>query len=357
MPTTTSLTYIWNFGSLLGITLGVQIITGIILSMHYISDSNVAFNSVFHIVRDVNNGWLIRYIHANGASFFFIFVYIHIAKAIYYGGYLRVSLWISGIAIFFIMMGTAFLGYVLPWGQMSFWGATVITNFASAIPYIGKNIVCWVWGGFSVGAPTLSRFFAFHFILPFILSAMVIIHLILLHVNGSSNPLGIKNNYDFTSFHPYFLVKDLHGLVIASIFFSIIIFWFPNYLGDAENFIQANPLVTPVHIVPEWYFLFAYAILRWVPNKLLGLICLVLSILALCLLPFLHTSKKQSLSFRPIGKIFFWWFIFNFILLTWLGMKLVEYPYFNASIISSILYFSFLFLIPYSGKIDNRLIF
>ena len=325
--------------------------------MHYISDSNVAFNSVFHIVRDVNNGWLIRYIHANGASFFFIFVYVHIAKAIYYGGYLRVSLWISGIAIFFIMMGTAFLGYVLPWGQMSFWGATVITNFASAIPYIGKNIVYWVWGGFSVGAPTLSRFFAFHFILPFILSAMVIIHLILLHVNGSSNPLGLKNNYDFTSFHPYFLVKDLHGLVIASIFFSIIIFWFPNYLGDAENFIQANPLVTPVHIVPEWYFLFAYAILRWVPNKLLGLICLVLSILALCLLPFLHTSRKQSLSFRPIGKIFFWWFIFNFILLTWLGMKLVEYPYFNASIISSILYFSFLFLIPYSGKIDNKLIF
>lgn len=325
--------------------------------MHYISDSDLAFNSICHIMRDINNGWLIKYIHSNGASFFFIFIYIHISKGIYYGSYLKIGLWISGIIILFLTMGIAFLGYVLPWGQMSFWGATVITNFASAIPYIGKNIVFWIWGGFSVGKPTLSRFFAIHFILPFILCGLVIIHLILLHIKGSNSPLGIKNNYDFTSFHPYFIIKDFYGLLIFFIIFSIIIFWYPNYLGDAENFIKANPLITPIHIVPEWYFLFAYAILRWVPNKLLGLIFLILSILSLIFLPFIHNTKTQSLQFRPFGKFFFWWFCFNFILLSWLGMKLVEYPFFNASIISSFLFFFFLFMIPMSGKYDNILLY
>ena len=267
LPSPVALSYMWNFGSLLGLCLVVQIITGIFLAMHYCSDASLAFKTVVHIMRDVNYGWAIRLIHANGASMFFLCVYMHIARGFYYGSYLRTKLWASGLLLFVLMMATAFLGYVLPWGQMSFWGATVITNFFSAIPYVGDSIVFWLWGGFSVGNATLTRFFSFHYLFPFIIAALVIVHLIILHEQGSNNPNGTGNDSDKVSFHPYFIVKDLYGFFLLGILFSFFVFFYPNYLGDAENFIASNPLVTPIHIVPEWYFLFAYAILRAIPNK------------------------------------------------------------------------------------------
>ena len=358
LPSPSNISNLWNFGSLLGLCLVIQILTGIFLAMHYSADVSIAFSSVTHILEDVNYGFLLKYLHANGASAFFICVYIHIARGLYYGSYLRFHLWASGISIFLIMMLTAFIGYVLPWGQMSFWGATVITNFVSAIPYIGNDVVQWIWGGFSVSNATLNRFFSLHYLFPFILALLVIIHIVLLHEGGSNSPIGINSNSDKVPFHSYFSYKDAYGFVLLFILLSILVFYAPNVLGDPENYIKANPLVTPVHIMPEWYFLFAYAILRAIPNKLGGVIALVLSILVLAVLPFVHTSNLRGLSFRPLGKFLYWSFMMNFILLTWIGSKPVEDPYIFIGQVSSIFYFSyFLILIPISGLIENSLIF
>ena len=358
LPSPASISYFWNFGSLLGLCLVIQIITGIFLAMHYCADVTLAFSSITHITRDVNYGFILKYLHANGASAFFLCVYIHIARGLYYGSYLRNHLWFSGITIFLVMMLTAFIGYVLPWGQMSFWGATVITNFLSAIPYIGVDIVQWVWGGFSVNNATLNRFFSLHYLFPFILAGLILIHLVLLHVSGSNSPIGLNTNTDKVPFHTYFITKDFYGFILLGILLSSLIFYNPNLLGDPENFINANPLVTPIHIMPEWYFLFAYAILRAIPNKLGGVIALVLSILILVTLPFFHTSKLKSLTFRPLGKFFYWLFMMNFILLTWIGSKPVEEPFILIGQLSSTLYFSyFLLLVPILGFFENWLLF
>nr|ALO20637.1 cytochrome b [Ptychogena lactea] len=358
LPTPSSISYLWNFGSLLGLCLVIQILTGIFLAMHYCADVSIAFSSVVHIMRDVNYGFVLKYLHANGASAFFICVYIHIARGLYYGSYLKSHLWFSGISIFLIMMLTAFIGYVLPWGQMSFWGATVITNFVSAIPYIGNDVVQWIWGGFSVSNATLNRFFSLHYLFPFVLAGIIIIHLVLLHDVGSNSPVGLNPNSDKVPFHIYFTSKDAYGFALLAIFISILVFFTPNLLGDPENFIKANPLVTPLHIMPEWYFLFAYAILRAIPNKLGGVIALVLSIVILVVLPFVHTSKLRGLTFRPIAKLFYWVFMVNFILLTWIGSKPVEEPFILIGQISSIVYFSyFLLCIPLLGYLENYLIF
>lgn len=358
LPSPSNISYLWNFGSLLGLCLGIQILTGIFLAMHYSADVSIAFSSVTHILEDVNYGFILKYLHANGASAFFICVYIHIARGLYYGSYLRSHLWFSGIAIFLIMMLTAFIGYVLPWGQMSFWGATVITNFVSAIPYIGDDVVQWIWGGFSVSNATLNRFFSLHYLFPFVLALLAIIHIVLLHENGSNNAIGINSNSDKIPFHSYYSSKDLYGFILLFIFIAILVFYIPNLLGDPENYIKANPLVTPVHIMPEWYFLFAYAILRAIPNKLGGVIALVLSILVLAVLPVVHTSNLRGLSFRPLGKILYWFFMMNFILLTWIGSKPVEEPYILIGQISSVFYFSyFLIFVPLLGFMENYLIF
>lgn len=358
LPSPASISYFWNFGSLLGLCLVIQILTGIFLAMHYCADVSLAFSSVAHISRDVNYGFLLKYLHANGASAFFLCVYIHIARGLYYGSYLRWHLWSSGVIIFLIMMLTAFIGYVLPWGQMSFWGATVITNFVSAVPYIGNDIVQWVWGGFSVGNATLNRFFSLHYLFPFVLAGLIIIHLVLLHTTGSNSPTGLNPNSDKVPFHIYFTTKDFYGFILLLIFLSLLVFYNPNLLGDPENYINANPLVTPVHIMPEWYFLFAYAILRAIPDKLGGVVALVASILVLLVIPFIHTSKLKGLTFRPLGKIFYWIFMANFIFLTWIGSKPVEEPFILLGQISSIFYFSyFLVLIPILGIIENSLLF
>lgn len=358
LPSPSSISYLWNFGSLLGLCLVIQILTGIFLAMHYCADVSIAFSSVVHIMRNVNYGFLLKYLHANGASAFFICVYIHIARGLYYGSYLRKHLWFSGISIFLIMMLTAFIGYVLPWGQMSFWGATVITNFVSAIPYIGNDIVQWIWGGFSVSNATLNRFFSLHYLFPFILAGLIIIHIVLLHETGSNSPVGLNPNSDKVPFHIYFTTKDVYGFILLGILISILIFYIPNTLGDPENFIKANPLVTPVHIMPEWYFLFAYAILRAIPNKLGGVIALVLSIVIWAITPFVHTSKLKGLSFRPLGKLFYWIFMANFVFLTWIGSKPVEEPFIFLGQLSSIFYFSyFLLCIPLLGYLENYLIF
>lgn len=358
LPSPSNISYLWNFGSLLGLCLGVQIITGIFLAMHYSADVSIAFSSVTHILEDVNYGFILKYLHANGASAFFICVYIHIARGLYYGSYLRSHLWFSGVSIFLIMMLTAFIGYVLPWGQMSFWGATVITNFVSAIPYIGNDIVQWIWGGFSVSNATLNRFFSLHYLFPFVLALLAIIHIVLLHEHGSNSPIGINPNSDKIPFHTYFTTKDAYGFILLFILLTVLVFYLPNFLGDPENYIKANPLVTPVHIMPEWYFLFAYAILRAIPNKLGGVIALALSVIILAVLPFVHTSYIKGLSFRPLGKMFYWFFMVNFILLTWIGSKPVEDPYIFIGQLSSIFYFSyFLLLVPLAGVIENKILF
>lgn len=358
LPSPASISYFWNFGSLLGLCLIIQILTGIFLAMHYCADVSLAFSSVAHIARDVNYGFLLKYLHANGASAFFLCVYIHIARGLYYGSYLRWHLWSSGVTLFLIMMLTAFIGYVLPWGQMSFWGATVITNFVSAIPYIGNDIVQWVWGGFSVGNATLNRFFSLHYLFPFVIVGLMIIHLVLLHTTGSNSPTGLNPNSDKVPFHIYFTTKDFYGFILLLIFLSLLVFYTPNLLGDPENYINANPLVTPIHIMPEWYFLFAYAILRAIPDKLGGVVALVASILVLLVIPFVHTSKLKGLTFRPLGKMFYWIFMANFIFLTWIGSKPVEEPFIFLGQISSIFYFSyFLILIPLLGLIENNLLF
>jgi len=357
-PLPSNITYLWNFGSLLGLCLIVQVVTGIALAMHYNPSISLAFISVEHIMRDVNYGWLLRYFHANGASMFFICVYIHMARGIYYGSYTkpRQFLWSVGVIIFLIMMGTAFIGYVLPWGQMSFWGATVITNMLSAIPWIGADLVQFVWGGFSVDNPTLNRFFSLHYLLPFVLMALSIIHLMALHEHGSNNPLGINSNVDKVPFHPYFTYKDLFGFFIFLIIFISLVFFYPDLLGHADNYIPANPLVTPPHIVPEWYFLPFYAILRSIPNKLGGVIAMVGAILILLILPYVHISNTRSSSFRPFNKILFWFFVVDVLLLGWIGGQPVEDPYVFVGQIATIFYFSyFIILIPLLGVFENFL--
>jgi ubiquinol-cytochrome c reductase cytochrome b subunit len=334
-----NLSYVWNLGSMLGFLLLVQIVSGVLLSFHYQSGSVKTFNSVIEISREVNKGWLLRNTHANGASMMFLCIYLHIGKALFYGSYNKTKLWFSGLIILILVMATAFLGYVLPWGQMSFWGATVITNFFSAVPYVGNQIVWWVWGGFSVSEPTLNRFFGLHFLLPFIILGFVVLHIFLLHKEGSNNEAGIEGRTSNTTFHPYYTTKDLLGFYILMIMFSILIFFFPWELGESENFIENNPLSTPEHIVPEWYFLFAYAVLRCIPNKLMGLISLILTILVLFTIPVYKESNVKSSSFKPITKVFLFCFLTDFILLTWIGGKPVEGVYINLSIYFSIAYF------------------
>nr|YP_010022613.1 cytochrome b [Sarcophaga graciliforceps]QOP39461.1 cytochrome b [Sarcophaga graciliforceps] len=346
LPAPINISAWWNFGSLLFLCLMIQILTGLFLAMHYTADINLAFNSVNHICRDVNYGWLLRTMHANGASFFFICIYLHVGRGIYYGSYLFTPTWLVGVIILFLVMGTAFMGYVLPWGQMSFWGATVITNLLSAIPYLGIDLVQWVWGGFAVDNATLTRFFTFHFILPFIVLAMTLIHILFLHETGSNNPMGLNSNIDKIPFHPYFTFKDIVGFVVMTMILILLVLINPYLLGDPDNFIPANPLVTPVHIQPEWYFLFAYAILRSIPNKLGGVIALVLSIAILAILPFYHLSKFRGIQFYPINQILFWLMTVTVILLTWIGARPVEEPYVLIGQILTVVYFSYFMFNP-----------
>nr|AEP27719.1 cytochrome b [Otiorhynchus rugosostriatus] len=357
LPTPTNISTMWNFGSLLGLCLITQILTGVFLAMHYCPNIDLAFNSIIHICRDVNYGWLMRILHANSASFFFICLYIHIGRGMYYSSYYMIETWMTGVTIFFLTMLTAFLGYVLPWGQMSFWGATVITNLVSAIPYLGNMIVQWIWGGFAVDNATLTRFFALHFLLPFIISALVLIHLLFLHQSGSSNPMGSKSNMDKMPFNPYFSLKDLVGFLIMMSILTILSLENPYMLGDPDNFIPANPLVTPVHIQPEWYFLFAYAILRSIPNKLGGVLALVFSIAILYILPFTNKKKYQSTQFYPANKLLFWSFLTIIILLTWIGACPVEAPFISTSQFLTIMYFSYYLINPLTAKIWDKMIF
>nr|WNX92441.1 cytochrome b [Morimospasma tuberculatum] len=357
LPSPSNISTMWNFGSLLGLCLGIQIISGLFLAMHYCPNIELAFNSVAHICRNVNYGWLIRTLHANGASFFFICLYIHIGRGMYYSSYNLKETWMIGVTIFFIVMATAFLGYVLPWGQMSFWGATVITNLLSAIPYLGMTIVQWIWGGFAVDNATLTRFFAFHFLLPFIVIALVIIHLLFLHQTGSNNPLGTNSNYDKIPFHPYFSYKDIVGALIMMMLLMILTLSNPYLLSDPDNFIPANPLVTPIHIQPEWYFLFAYAILRSIPNKLGGVLALAMSIAILYTLPFNNKKKFLSTQFYPFNKFFFWSLVTIIILLTWIGARPVEDPYIITGQILTLLYFLYYIINPLIAKWQDWLMF
>nr|QWQ55623.1 cytochrome b [Ruidocollaris sinensis] len=355
LPTPPNISAWWNFGSLLGLCLIIQILTGLFLAMHYTADIDLAFSSIIHICRNVNYGWLLRTLHANGASFFFICIYLHVGRGIYYGSYNYLYTWITGTIILFLMMATAFMGYVLPWGQMSFWGATVITNLLSAIPYLGTDMVQWVWGGFAVDNATLTRFFTFHFILPFIIAATVMIHLLFLHQTGSNNPLGLSSNIDKIPFHPYFSFKDIFGFTIMILLLTYLTLMTPYLLGDPDNFIPANPLVTPVHIQPEWYFLFAYAILRSIPSKLGGVVGLISSIAIILILPFINKNKFRSTQFYPLNQILFWVLINTIILLTWIGACPVEDPYIFTSQVLTIMYFSYFLMNPILTLLWNKL--
>jgi ubiquinol-cytochrome c reductase cytochrome b subunit len=359
-PQPSNISYLWNFGSLLAFCLVIQIVTGVTLAMHYNPSVLEAFNSVEHIMRDVNNGWLIRYLHSNTASAFFFLVYLHIGRGLYYGSYRapRTLVWIIGTIIFILMMATAFLGYVLPYGQMSLWGATVITNLMSAIPWVGQDIVEFIWGGFSVNNATLNRFFSLHFVLPFILAALALMHLIVLHDSaGSGNPLGVSGNYDRIPFAPYYIFKDLITIFLFIVVLSIFVFFMPNVLGDSENYVMANPMQTPAAIVPEWYLLPFYAILRSIPNKLLGVIAMFSAILILLVMPFTDLSRSRGIQFRPLSKIAFYIFIANFLILMQLGAKHVESPFIEFGQISTIIYFSyFLVVVPVTSLLENSLI-
>nr|QHI41722.1 cytochrome b [Eudemis lucina] len=357
LPSPSNISTWWNFGSLLGLCLLIQILTGLFLTMYYTANIEMAFFSVNYICRNVNYGWLIRTLHANGASFFFICVYLHIGRGIYYESFNLKYTWMVGVIILFLLMGTAFMGYVLPWGQMSFWGATVITNLLSAIPYLGNMMVNWIWGGFAVDNATLTRFYTFHFLLPFILAMMTMIHLLFLHQTGSNNPLGINSNLDKIPFHPFFSFKDLVGFLMMLFMLIMLTLMNPYLLGDPDNFIPANPLVTPVHIQPEWYFLFAYAILRSIPNKLGGVIALVMSILILIILPLTFNKKIQGIQFYPINQILFWLMVVTVILLTWIGMRPVEEPYIVTGQLLTVIYFSYFIFNPMLSKYWDNLIF
>nr|YP_010024733.1 cytochrome b [Colias fieldii]QOQ35011.1 cytochrome b [Colias fieldii]WAR69118.1 cytochrome b [Colias fieldii] len=357
LPTPTNISSWWNFGSILALCLMIQIITGLFLTMYYCANIELAFYSVNYICRNVNYGWLIRTIHANGASFFFICIYIHIGRGIYYESFNFFYTWMVGVLILFLLMMTAFMGYVLPWGQMSFWGATVITNLLSAIPYLGNMLVNWIWGGFAVDNPTLTRFYTFHFLLPFIIMMMTMIHLLFLHQTGSNNPLGINSNVDKIPFHPYFTFKDLIGFIILMFILTLLSLTNPYILGDPDNFIPANPLVTPIHIQPEWYFLFAYAILRSIPNKLGGVIALIMSILILIILPFTFNKKIQGIQFYPLNQMNFWIMISTIILLTWIGARPVEIPFIITGQILTMIYFSYYIINPIINKFWDKMIF
>jgi quinol-cytochrome oxidoreductase complex cytochrome b subunit len=358
-PTPSNITYFWNFGSMAGMCLVIQIVTGIGLAMHYTAHVDLAFHSVEHIMRDVNGGWLLRYVHANGASMFFIVVYIHIGRGLYYGSYTepRGFLWTIGVVILILMMATAFMGYVLPWGQMSFWGATVITNLFSAFPLVGSKIVTLLWGGFAVDNATLNRFFSLHYLLPFAIAGAVLVHLAALHQDGSNNPLGITSVSDKISFFPYFFIKDTLSFIAFLMFFSFFVYYSPNTLGHPDNYIEANPMVTPEHIVPEWYFLPSYAILRSIPNKLIGVIALFASLLVLLLLPIISTSKVRSSLYRPLHQKFFWFLVADFILLGYIGQSSPETPFLEIGQIASVYYFMyFLVIIPCLGLLESKLI-
>nr|UHA56227.1 cytochrome b [Sphingomorpha chlorea] len=357
LPSPSNISYWWNFGSLLALCLMIQILTGLFLTMYYTANVEMAFYSVNYICRNVNYGWLIRTLHANGASFFFICIYLHIGRGIYYESFNLKHTWMIGVTILFLLMATAFMGYVLPWGQMSFWGATVITNLLSAIPYLGGMLVNWIWGGFSVDNATLTRFYTFHFLLPFVILMMTMIHLLFLHQTGSNNPLGLNSNYDKIPFHPFFSYKDLLGAIMLLFILIMLTLTNPYLLGDPDNFIPANPLVTPEHIQPEWYFLFAYAILRSIPNKLGGVIALVMSILILIILPFTFNKKIQGIQFYPINQFLFWTLVSMIILLTWIGARPVEEPYIITGQLLTVFYFSYYIINPLMSKFWDKLIF
>lgn len=358
-PTPITLTYAWSFGSLAGICLVIQFVSGILLAMHYTPNINLAFSSIEYIMRDVRNGWLIRYIHANGASMFFMVVYCHICRGLYYGSYMepRQWLWVSGVILFFLMMGTAFSGYVLPWGQMSFWGATVITSMVTIIPIGAKHVIQWLWGGYTIKNPTLQRFFILHFLLPFVIAGFTLIHLVLLHKVGSNTPLGADmNGIDDVPFYPYYFTKDLFAFSCFLIIFGVFVFYYPNVLNHPTNCIPADPFETPAHVVPEWYFLAYYAILRCIPHKAAGIIAMFASIFILFLIPFINTSEIRNTTYRPIFKIFFWLFIADFIILVWSGQKPITKSYiFTAKVATVYYFFFFLIVIPVVGKIESIL--
>nr|ADF43409.1 cytochrome b [Hemiphyllodactylus yunnanensis longlingensis] len=357
LPTPANISVWWNFGSLLGLCLITQVLTGLFLAMHYTANTDLAFSSLAHICRDVQYGWLIRNIHANGASMFFICLYLHTGRGLYYGSFLYKETWNIGVLLLFLVMATAFVGYVLPWGQMSFWGATVITNLLSAVPYMGTTLVSWIWGGFSVDNATLTRFFTFHFLLPFLIFAMMMLHLLFLHETGSNNPTGLNSNVDKVPFHPYFTYKDMLGGGALMIMLLHLALFSPYLLGDPENYTPANPLVTPPHIKPEWYFLFAYAILRSIPNKLGGVLSLALSIATLFLIPALHNTTHRTNSFRPLAQLVFWAFVANILILTWIGGQPVEDPFITIGQVASATYFILILVLsPLMNKLETTLL-